>query len=60
MRNKLKAVPTSERDWEAESDCDTLMRAEKIKRDKNRYGRAQKVAKQRLEEAAMLIGESKE
>lgn len=34
------ATPKSEKDWEAESDADTLARAGEIKRDKKRMNRA--------------------
>lgn len=46
----------AEKDWQAESDCDTLLRADEIKRDAKRLARAQAVAKQRLESAAVVIG----
>lgn len=36
-----------DKDYQAESDCDTLMRAEEIKMDKKRLGAAMKVAGER-------------
>jgi hypothetical protein len=47
--------PMSEAQWQAESDCDALMRAAKIKKDPKRLKAAAAVAKQRLEEAAAAV-----
>lgn len=44
----------SEKDWKAESDCNTLMEAERIRRDPKRLAAAQKVAKEKLGELAAV------
>ena len=45
---KISEVPSmlssSDTDWEASSDADTLARAEEIKRDKTRLAKAKKAA----------------
>jgi hypothetical protein len=50
MKKKSKsaevAKPTN--DWQAEGDCDTLIRAREIKNDPKRYKAAMDVANQRL------------
>ena len=43
-------------DWQAESDCNTLIEAEKIKADARRLARAQAYAQRRLQSAARVIG----
>lgn len=46
----MKDMPVAkadEKDWQAESDCDTLMKAEEIKADKKRMSAAMKVAMMR-------------
>ena len=42
--------PAQERDWRAEGDCDTLMRACEIKKDPKRLKAAQRVARERLQQ----------
>ena len=46
-----------ERDWQAENDLDTLMRAQAIERDKKRLAAAQALAKKRLLDTAAVIKE---
>lgn len=54
MRKKSKAnrvvgvAPAGERDWQAEGDCDTLMRAAEIRKDAKRMKAAQRIARERL------------
>jgi hypothetical protein len=56
MASKSKAnrvmgiAPATERDWQAEGDCDTLMRACEIKKDPKRLKAAQRVAKERMKQ----------
>lgn len=40
--------PGYERDWQAEGDCDTLMRACEIRKDPKRLKAAKRVARERL------------
>jgi len=40
-----------ERDWQAEGDCDTLMRAIEIRREPKRLKAAIRIAKERLSKA---------
>ncbi len=49
-KNGLIAAPKAERDWQAEDDLHTLMRAAEVKRDPKRMARAKLVAKQRLKD----------
>lgn len=53
MSSKINAAPSmssKERDWQAEEDCHTLVRAAEIKRDPKRYARAKIEAKRRLQQ----------
>jgi|GEM_PF-2374499 len=50
-------MPASERDWQAESDLDTLLRARQIRQDKKRFAAAQRVADERLKGLASVSGE---
>lgn len=43
--------PAKERDWQAEGDTDTLMRAIEIRRDPKRLKKAIAIAKERLSQA---------
>lgn len=43
--------PAKERDWQAEGDTDTLMRAIEIRRDPKRLKAAIRIAKERLSQA---------
>lgn len=56
---KLKrySEPASERDWQAQYDCETLMRAEEIKADKKRLAAAQKYANEKLKQIARVASE---
>ena len=60
MKRKSSRVmgiaPAGERDWQAESDLDTLMRAREIRADKKRFATAQRVAKERLASIASVAG----
>lgn len=51
--------PFANRDWQAESDLDTLIRAEEIEKDAKRFAAAKKVAKQRLEATQAVLAEKK-
>jgi len=57
MAKKAKAnrvvgvAAQSERDWQAEGDCDTLMRAIEIRKDPRRLKAAIRIAKERLSQA---------
>lgn len=51
-RNKTKDM----QDWQAESDCNTLIEAEKIKADPQRLARAQTYAQKKLQSTAKVIG----
>lgn len=57
MAKKTKAnavvgmMSAKERDWQAEGDCDTLMRAIEIRRDPKRLKKAIAIAKERLSQA---------
>lgn len=57
MAKKTKAnavvgmMPQKERDWQAEGDTDTLMRAIEIRRDPKRLKAAIRIAKERLSQA---------
>jgi len=44
-------LPAKERDWQAEGDCDTLMRAIEIRREPKRLKAAIRIAKERLSQA---------
>ena len=48
----MKAMIKSEKDWEAESDANTLARAAEIQADKKRLAAAAKAAKGMVEEAS--------
>jgi len=45
----------SDRDWRAEGDCDTLMRAIEIREDPKRLKAAIRVAKERLTQAQTVL-----
>lgn len=45
-----------ERDWQAEGDLDTLVRADEIKKDPSRMGRIKVVAERRAEIANKMVG----
>lgn len=45
----------TERDWRAEGDCDTLMRAIEIRNDPKRLKTALKVAKERLAQTQAVL-----
>lgn len=53
----MAAYPDSDKDWQAEHDCNTLIEAEKIKKDKGRYAAAMKVAKKKHEDLKAVAGE---
>jgi len=46
-----------EKDWQAEADLDTLIRAEEIKQDPKRFKRAQECARRRLEAVAKVTAD---
>lgn len=48
----IGAMP--DRDWQAESDLDTLLQARRIRKDKKRFAAAQALARQRMEDAATI------
>lgn len=48
----------TEDEWQAEEDLRSLMRAEEIKKDKNRYSKAMKMAKKKRDEMTMVMGEA--
>lgn len=48
--------PMSEKDYQAESDCHTLARAEEIKSDKARHGRAKAHAAKQAVAHAKVAG----
>lgn len=50
-----KMKPTSETDWQARSDMQTLVDAEAIKRDPKRLAAAKKCAKEKLESIATVV-----
>lgn len=51
---KDEAMKKEQDRWRAESDLDTLMRAEQIKRDKPRLGAAISIAKERKKELSAV------
>ena len=54
--NRVMGIsPESERDWRAEGDCDTLMRAIEIRKDPKRLKAAIRVAKERLAQAQTVL-----
>jgi len=53
-RRALGIGPYGEKDWQAEADLDTLMRADEIKKDAKRFKRAQACARHRLEAVAAV------
>lgn len=52
-RSKTIAIKPDE-EWRCESDCRTLMEAEKIKADPQRYEKAKAYAKKKMMEAAAV------
>ena len=52
-RSKAVAIKPDE-EWRCESDCHTLMEAEKIKADPKRYEKAKAYAKKKMMEAAVV------
>lgn len=52
-RSKAIAIKPDE-EWRCESDCHTLMEAEKIKADPKRYEKAKAYAKKKMMEAAAV------
>jgi len=61
MAKKAKAnrvmgiAPQTDRDWQAESDCDTLMRAIEIRKDPKRLKAAHRIAKERMAQMESVI-----
>lgn len=53
-KRAIEIGPYSDKDYHAEMDLDTLIRAEQIKADKPRFERAQKAARERLEAVAAV------
>ena len=51
----LKAVPSSNREWEVSSAADTLIQAEKIKSDKDLLLKAKAELRRRQEEAQKVL-----
>ena len=51
----IGVAPESERDWRAEGDCDTLMRAIEIRKDPKRLKAALKIAKERLAQTEAVL-----
>lgn len=51
-------VGSLDKDWQAQMDCDTLMRAAEIRKDPKRFKAAQAVAKERIEELSDLDGDA--
>jgi len=47
----------ADKDWQAECDCDALIRAEEIKKDPKRFAAAKEVAKERLQGIVNVAGE---
>lgn len=47
MAKDVAAVPAMDKDWQAESDADTLIRAEEIAGDAKRYDKALAIVKKR-------------
>jgi len=45
----------TERDWRAEGDCDTLMRAIEIRKDPKRLKAAIRIAKERLAQTQAVL-----
>jgi len=56
-KSRVVGMATSDHKWQAESDLRTLMEAVEVKRDKRRFGAAQKLAKERLADIAKVAGE---
>lgn len=54
------AISNSEDDWQTESDMRTLMECKKIESDPKRLAKVRALARKRLEEAALVIGETSE
>jgi hypothetical protein len=48
--NKSMAVPSVDKDWQAESDMRTLVLANEIRSDKERFKRALKYAKDMMDD----------
>jgi len=56
--NETKAY--SEDDWRAQEDCRTLMEAEKIEADPNRYKAAKKEAARKVKELQAMLNAAKD
>lgn len=48
----------SEAEWRAEDDLRTLMNAERIKKDKQRYSKAMEIAKKQHADLKAVVGEA--
>jgi len=58
--NRLVGIAAeSERDYRAEGDCDTLMRAIEIRKDSKRLKAALKIAKERVAQAQAVVAKDK-
>lgn len=58
MAKKSQAVAIRpDEEWRCESDCHTLMEAEKIKADPKRYEKAKAYAKKKMMEAAKVAAD---
>lgn len=50
------SMSKSDDDWRAESDLETLMAAERIKKDKPRYQKAMAIAKKKADDLKSVAG----
>lgn len=57
MAKSNPVISGPDRDWQAESDMMTLVKAQEIKKDKPRYARAKKFAQTKLREMEGVFGE---
>lgn len=55
-----KTMAAQEKEWQADSDMRTLIEAEKIKKDKPRFRRAMKKAKEQRDQLAQVMSNGKE
>lgn len=54
--NVIAHEPASDIDWRARGDCETLERAEEVKRDKKRHGAAKKHAMEKAKSLHAIAG----
>jgi hypothetical protein len=58
--NRAGVAVSMDRNWQAESDLDCLIRADEIQKDPKRFAAAQEVAKARLQSIVNVSSDKKE